>query len=100
VELVTKPGTLTFDRDHWGLLMQDESGAQKGDVFVYLPEGTIQHIKDSPLLDADSEDRKAIEGRLADIEKAATRKFGRGELAPSAVNGRRVIEISPADLDD
>jgi hypothetical protein len=99
VALVPMPEKLRFIRDRleWGFLMHDEAGA---DVFVCLTSRAVEHIRNSKLLDAGPEDENAIEGRLPDIQQAASRKFERGEFAPKALHSLRVIEINPADLDD
>jgi hypothetical protein len=101
VALVPMPGKLKFDQDwlEWYFLMHDEA-ALNDDVFVYLTARTVEHIRNSKLLDAGREDEKAIEDRLADIQKAASRKFDRGEFASRVMQSNRIIEISPADLDD
>ena len=62
--LVPMPGKLSFDQDHWRFLMHDEGGA---DVFVFVTARTVVHIRNSPLLDAGPEDRKAIEERRRDL---------------------------------
>jgi hypothetical protein len=102
VALVPMPGKLKFDQDwlEWCFLMHDEA-ALNYDVFVYLTARTVEHIRNSKLLDPDSEEeRKEIEARLPDIQKAASRKFDRGEFASRVLQSNRIIEISPADLDD
>jgi hypothetical protein len=78
--------------------MHDEAAAQN--VFVFVPAHTVQHIRNTPLLDGDIEDTKAIEDRRADLEQAASRKFDRGQFEPRVLQSLRVIEISPADLDE
>lgn len=95
------PGKLKFDQDwgEWFFLMHDET-AENDDVFVYLTTGTVEHIRNSKLLDAGPEDEKAIEDRLGDIQKAARRKFDRGEFASTVMHSNRIIKIGPADLDD
>jgi hypothetical protein len=40
------------------------------------------------------------EDRLADIQQAASRKFGQGEFEPRVLQSLRIIKINPADLDD
>ena len=94
-------GKLKFDLDwlEWFFLMHDEA-AVNDDVYVYLTARTVEHIRNSKLLDAGPEDEKAIEGRLADIQMAASRKFDRGEFASTVMQSNRIIKISPADLDD
>jgi hypothetical protein len=85
VALVPMPGKkLKFDQDwlEWCFLMKDEA-APKGDVFVYVTARTVEHNRNSKLLGAGREDEKAIEDRLADIQKTASRKFDRGEFASS-----------------
>jgi hypothetical protein len=82
-----------------GFLMHDEA-APNDPVFVYLTARTVEHIRNSKLLDADREDARDIEGRLPDIQKAASRKFDRGEFGPKFPRSLRIIEINPADLDD
>ena len=101
VALVPMPGKLKFDQDwlEWFFLMHDEA-AVNDDVYVYLTARTVEHIRNSKLLDAGPEDEKAIEDRLADIQKAASRKFDRGEFASTVMQSNRIIKISPADLDD
>ena len=93
--LVPMSGKLTFDQDRleWGFLMHDEAAAQ--DVLVFVPARTVQYIRD-----ADTDEAKAIEDRRADIEQAASRKFDRGQFEPRVLHSLRVIEISPADLDE
>jgi hypothetical protein len=100
VALVPISGKLTLDRDppRWSFMMHDEAAAQN--VFVFVPARTVQHIRNTPLLDAGPEDTKAIEDRLPDIEQAAIRKFDRGQFEPRVLHSLRVIEISPADLDE
>jgi hypothetical protein len=101
VALVPMPGKLKFDQDwlEWYFLMHDEA-AVNDDVYVYLTARTVEHIRNSKLLDAGPEDEKAIEDRLADIQKAASRKFDRGEFASTVMQSNRIIKISPADLDE
>jgi hypothetical protein len=101
VALVPMPGKLKFDQDwlEWFFLMHDEA-ALNDDVYVYLTAPTVEHIRNSKLLDSGPEDEKAIEDRLADIQKAASRKFDRGEFASTVMQSNRIIRISPADLDD
>jgi hypothetical protein len=79
--------------------MHDEA-ALNDDVFVYLTARTVEHIRNSKLLDAGPEDEKAIEDRLPDIQRAASRKFDRGEFASRVMQSNRIIEINPADLDE
>jgi hypothetical protein len=101
VALVSIPGKVTFDpsRREWGFLMYDDVAAQN--LFVSIPALTVQHIRNTPVLDAGPEDAKAIEDRRADLEEAASRKFDRGQFEPSALHSPlRIIEISPADLDE
>ena len=99
--LVPMPGKLKFDQNwlEWFFLMHDEA-AVNDDVCVYLTAPTVEHIRNSKLLDAGPEDEKAIEGWLGDIQKAASRKFDRGEFASRAMHSNRIIKINPADLDD
>jgi hypothetical protein len=100
--LVPIPGKkLKFDQDwlEWFFLMHDEA-AQNDDVFVYLTARTVEHIRNSKLLDAGPEDEKAIKDRLADIQRAAGRKFDSGEFASRVMQSNRIIEINPEDLDD
>ena len=99
--LVPMPGKLKFDEDwlEWFFLMHDEA-AVNDDVYVYLPASTVEHIRNSKLLDAGREDEKAIEDRLADIQKAASRKFDRRDFASTVMHSNRIIKINPADLDE
>jgi hypothetical protein len=99
--LVPMAGKLKFDQDwlEWYFLMHDEA-AVNDDVYVYLTARTVEHIRNSKLLDDGPEDEKAIEDRLADIQKAASRKFDLGHFASTVMQSNRIIKISPADLDD
>jgi hypothetical protein len=101
VALVPMPGKLKFDEDwlEWFFLMHDEA-AVNDDVFVYLSARTVQHIRNETALDRGPQDEKAIEDRLGDIQKAASRKFDRGEFVSTVMHSNRIIKISPADLDD
>jgi hypothetical protein len=101
VALVPMPGKLKFDQDwlEWFFLMHDEA-AVNDDVYVYLTARTVEHIRNSKLLDDGPDDEKAIENRLADIQKAASRKFDLGQFASTVMQSNRIIKINPADLDD
>jgi hypothetical protein len=94
------PGKLKFDQDwlEWFFLMHDEA-AVNDDMYVYLTASTLEHIRKKSL-DNGPEDEKAIEDRLADIQKAASRKFDLGQFASTVMQSNRIIKISPADLDD
>lgn len=86
-------------RSWWGFLMHDEESGD--DVSVILSARTVQYIKNDIAVDADAEDRKAIEARLDDIQQAASRKFDRGEFEPQVLDNKmRIIAINPVDLDD
>src|SRR5271155_5122553 len=99
--LVPMSGKLKFDQDwlEWFFLMHDEA-AVNDDVYVYLTARTVEHIRNSKLLDAGPEAEKPSEARLADIQKAASQKFDLGQFASTVMQSNRIIKISPADLDD
>jgi hypothetical protein len=81
--------------DQWYPIVRQRGPDLRGELVQ-----RVLHIRNSKSLDDGPEDEKAIEDRLADIQKAASRKFDLWQFASTVMQSNRIIKISPTDLDD